>query len=175
VVLWTQVSGAYDIDDYEVIFRANFDRLVRAMTVVSGNQEAAADAVQSAFFKAHLRWARVREYDDPLAWIRRVAINELRDEARRFGVKRRGLARLRGELETVSAAPEEPRNDWLRVLLAELPRQQRATIALYYIEELSMAEIAETLGISVGTVGFHLSRGRERLRDVLSERGEHRE
>lgn len=163
---------SYHYDDYESLFRAHFARLVRAMTVVCGNQDAAADAVQSAFFKAHVRWTRVRHYDNPLAWIRHVAINELRDEARRSGTKLRAIERLRGHAPEVSAAPPEPRTDWLSSLLNELPRQQRASIALHYIEELSVAEIADTLRISEGAVSFHLSRGRERLRGVLVERGE---
>ncbi len=142
------------------------------MTVVCGSQEAAADAVQSAFFKAHVRWHRLREYDNPLAWIRRVAINELRDEARRTSAKRRALDRLRNQAEVSIDPPSEPANDWLSLLLAELPRQQRATIALHYIEELSVAEIAQTLRLSDGAVSFHLSKGRERLRGVLAQRGE---
>ena len=44
-------------------------------------------------------------------------------------------------------------------ILAELPRQQRATIALHYVEELSVAEIADTLRLSEGAVSFHLSKG----------------
>ena len=101
-----------------------------------------------------------------------MAINELRDEARRAGAKRRAIERLRSQPAAVTDAPGEPETDWLSLLLGELPRQQRAVIALHYIEELSVAEIASTLRLSQGAVSFHLSKGRERLRGVLSDRGE---
>ena len=62
---------------------AHYDRLVRSLTVASGDREQAADAVQEAFVKAHVRWRRIRRYDDPIGWVRRVAINQLRDDHRR--------------------------------------------------------------------------------------------
>lgn len=157
------------VDDYESMFRAHYARLVRALTVVGGSHEAAADAVQSAFVKAHVRWRRVRHYDDPVAWIRRVAINELRDEARRSGRKQRAIERLGSQTPTSSP---EPVLDEMSRLLAELPKQQKVAVALYYVEQLTVAEIAEALGLSEGAVKFHLHRGRERLRTVLTGRGE---
>ena len=156
------------IDDYESMFRAHYGRLVRALTVVSGSHEAAADAVQSAFVKAHVRWRRVRHYDDPVAWIRRVAINELRDEARRNGRKQRAVERL-GSMTPLSTP--EPVLDEMGLLLAELPRQQRLAVSLYYVDQLSVAEIATALKLSEGAVKFHLHRGRERLRTVLMGKG----
>ena len=72
-------------DSVETLFRAHYARLVRALAVVAGSQEAAADAVQEAFVKAHLHWRRIQRYDDPVGWIRRVAINKLRDDHRRGG------------------------------------------------------------------------------------------
>jgi DNA-directed RNA polymerase specialized sigma24 family protein len=82
------------VDDLESLFRAHYARLVRALAVVSGSQEAAADAVQEAFVKAHLHWRRIHRYDDPVGWIRRVAINRLRDDHRRSGRKERAVERL---------------------------------------------------------------------------------
>ncbi len=154
--------------DFETVFRTHYSRLVRALTVVAGDREVAADAVQEAFVKAHLRWRRLRHYDDPAGWIRRVAINKLHDEHRRSG-------RARKLAERIGAAPEqhvaEPELDELHVLLAGLPRQQRAAVALFYIDGLPVAEIATTLRISEGAVKFHLHKGRERLRTVIEEGG----
>ena len=154
------------IDDFESTFRAHYGRLVRALTVVAGSHDAANDAVQDAFVKAHLRWRRVSQYDDPVAWIRRVAINKLKDEHRRRRRKDRALERLEAEPANNLGEPEL---DELHHLLAGLPRQQRAAIALHYVDGLSVAEIAETLRISDGAVKFHLHRGRERLRAVIEE------
>jgi RNA polymerase sigma-70 factor, ECF subfamily len=154
--------------DVESLFRAHYGRLVRALTVVCGNRETAADAVQEAFVKAHLKWRVVSHYDDPVGWIRRVAINKLRDEHRRLGRRDRLVERLGGE-PTLSL--DEPQLDELGKQLAGLPRQQRIAVALFYVDQLTVAEIADALGISTGAVKFHLHQGRERLRGSFAEQG----
>ena len=58
-------ADAVAVDTVEALFRTHYARLVRALTLVSGSREAAADAVQEAFVKAHLHWGRIRRYDDP--------------------------------------------------------------------------------------------------------------
>jgi RNA polymerase sigma-70 factor (ECF subfamily) len=154
------------IDDFESIFRAEYGRLVRALTVVAGNSETAADAVQEAFVKAHVRWRRVSRYEDPVGWIRRVAINNLRDEHRRFGRKRKALDRLAAEPLDL---PTEPAINEISSLLDGLPRQQRLCLALYYVEGLTVAETAAALDLSDGAVKFHLHQGRKRLRGELED------
>ena len=154
------------VDDFESIFRAEYGRLVRALTVVAGNSETAADAVQEAFVKAHVRWRRVSRYEDPVGWIRRVAINNLRDEHRRFGRKRKALERLASERADL---PTEPVIQEVSSLLEGLPRQQRLCLALYYVEGLTVAETAAALDLSDGAVKFHLHQGRKRLRGELEE------
>jgi RNA polymerase sigma-70 factor, ECF subfamily len=155
--------------DLDGLFRAHYGRLVRALTVVSGSREAAADAVQEAFVKAHLKWRVVSHYDDPVGWIRRVAINKLRDEHRSSGRKQKLVDRIGAEPERMIAEPEL---DELGAHLATLPRQQRLAIALFYIDQLSITEVAEALGISAGAVKFHLHQGRERLRGTLLGEGD---
>jgi RNA polymerase sigma-70 factor (ECF subfamily) len=166
------MAAARAATEFDRIFEDHFQRLVRALTVVAGDAEAAADAVQEAFVKAHLRWRRIGRYDDPVGWIRRVAINKLRDDHRRSGRKRRALARLavRSEAETAPAEIDE-----FDRLLAELPRQQRAATALYYVDGLSIAEIASALDIADGSVKSHLHDARRRLRPVLEREAHHRD
>jgi RNA polymerase sigma-70 factor (ECF subfamily) len=155
--------------DFDDLFRANYDRLVRSLTVAGGDREQAADAVQEAFVKAHVRWRRIGRYDDPIGWVRRVAINHLRDDHRRTGRRWGALARLAARTPT-SEQPAEP--DELGRLLARLPRQQRIATALYYVDGMSVAEIATTLDLAEGTVKSHLHDARARLRSVLDdERG----
>jgi RNA polymerase sigma-70 factor (ECF subfamily) len=153
-------------DGVEHLFRAHYARLVRALTLVSGSQEAAADAVQEAFVKAHLHWRRIQRYDDPVGWIRRVAINRLRDEHRRRGRKDRAVERM-GAQQRVAAVDWSDGHD-AGTLLAALPRQQRLCLALHYVDGLSVAEVASTLGISDGAVKFHLHQGRDALRGVVA-------
>lgn len=160
-------NGVNDVQartDFDVVFGEHYQRLVRALTVVAGDPETAADAVQEAFVKAHLRWRRISRYNDPVGWIRRVAINQLRDDHRRAGSKRRAVARLSVRSETTTEAHEIDEFDRL---LSELPRQQRATTALYYVDGLTIAEIAASLDVAEGTVKSHLHDARRKLRPVL--------
>ena len=60
-------AAAVSPDEFDELFAANYERLVRALTVISGSREAAADAVQEAFVKAHLRWGRVARLEDPVS------------------------------------------------------------------------------------------------------------
>ena len=153
-------------DDFDATFRAHYARLVRSLTLVSGSSESAADAVQEAFVKAHLSWRKVSRYDDPVGWIRRVAINKLRDEYRKGTRKRNVVERLAAQ---PSLDVAEPTIDEITPLLAQLPRQQRLALALYYVEGLSLRQTAEAIGVSEGAVKFHLHSGRERLRGILAK------
>ena len=159
--------------DIEPYFRAHYGRLVRALTLVCGNEEAAADAVQEAFVKAHLKWRTVSQYDDPVGWVRRVAINRLRDGHRSNQRKDRAIDRLsRREPTTVEAyepSTSASETERLAAALADLPRQQRAAVALYYLDGLSVAETAAALELSEGAVKFHLHQARERLRMLLGD------
>jgi len=157
-------------NNFETLFDAHYERLVRALTVVAGNRDVAADAVQDAFVKAHLHWNKISRYDDPSGWVRRVAINRLRDEHRRTRRKRHALQRLRSR---PTAPNDVPDIDEFARLLAALPRQQRLTTALYYVDNLTVAEIADTLDISEGTVKSHLHDARRRLRPILENEGHH--
>ena len=119
--------------------------------------------------KAHLKWRTVGQYDDPVGWIRRVAINRLKDGYRRDARKERAVTRLGNSTEWAAPGPEPDTSADLADVLAELPRQQRLAIAFYYLDSLSVAETAAALGVSEGAVKFHLHQGRERLRAVLGD------
>ncbi|HEY4333773.1 MAG TPA: sigma-70 family RNA polymerase sigma factor, partial [Ilumatobacteraceae bacterium] len=160
------MDDARVVDDLESLFRAHHGRLVRALTVACGDEQRAADAVQHAFVKAHLKWRSIMHYEDPVGWIRRVAINRLRDEHRSDVRKRRTLERLAAEPQHESPAPML---DDVAEMLARLPRQQRLSLALHYVDGLPVKDIAATLGISEGAVKFHLHQGRNTLRGHVEE------
>jgi RNA polymerase sigma-70 factor (ECF subfamily) len=151
------------VEDLEALFRAHYGRLVRALTVAGGSREGAADAVQEAFVKAHLDWRRIRRYDDPVGWIRRVAVNRLHDEHRRLRRKATAERRMANERSSTG----EPVLDETAALLAGLPRQQRMAVALFYVDGMSVAEVAAAMRLSDGAVKFHLHAGRAKLRDAV--------
>ena len=152
----------------EPIFRAHYARLVRALTLGCGDAELAADAVQEAFVRAHERWDRIGRYDDPVGWVRRVAVNLLRDDHRRTVRKRRAVERLAARPDPVEPAVEP---DGLARVLGALPRQQRIAVALFYLDGLAVADVADLMGLAEGSVRSHLHDARRRLRVVLAAEG----
>jgi RNA polymerase sigma-70 factor (ECF subfamily) len=158
-----------DHDDVAALFRAHYGRLVRTLAVVCGDADLAADVVQEAFVRAHGRWRSIRHYDDPVGWVRHVALNLLRDDRRRATSGRRAVARLAAVTPVTSPAPPEP--DGVAALLATLPRQQRVAAALYYVDGLSIAQVATAMGIAQGSVKSHLHDARRSLRRRLRGEG----
>jgi RNA polymerase sigma-70 factor (ECF subfamily) len=159
------VTGAGSGDaGFDALFRAHHGPLVRSLTLAAGDRELAADCVADAFERAYVRWRRIQRYDDPAGWVRRVAINRLRDHARRAGRRDRAVHRLAGG-DGGAQAPDQLVE--LADLLVGLPTQQRIAVALRYVGGLSVAEVADAMGISEGAVKYHLHAGRERLRPTL--------
>lgn len=162
-----EVAEVRVVETVDSLFRAHYGRLVRALTLACNDQEVAADAVQEAFVKAHLHWRRIQHYDDPVGWIRRVAINRLRDDHRRQSRKGMALERLASEPQAQSVGQHDFDSE-VQAILAQLPKQQRIAIALFYVDELSIAEIAAALKVSEGAVKSYLHQGRARLRSVVA-------
>jgi RNA polymerase sigma-70 factor, ECF subfamily len=163
----SEVSEVKVVSTVDSLFRAHYGRLVRALTLACGDREVAADAVQEAFVKAHMHWRRIETYDDPVAWIRRVAINRLHDDHRRQGRKGRAMKRLAGQPQAEPVEQHGFDSD-LPMILAQLPKQQRIAMALFYVDELSITEVAAALGVSEGAVKSYLHQGRARLRSVVA-------
>jgi RNA polymerase sigma-70 factor (ECF subfamily) len=158
--------------EFDDLFRAHRQRLVDSLTLVAGNRERADDAVQEAFVKAHLKWRKIRRYDDPIGWVRRVAINRLKDEHRSEGRKQRAVERLANRpAQDATDGHLDGTLDDMTARIQQLPRQQRLCIALFYIGELSVAEIANDLDIAEGSVKSHLHDGRRALRKRLEAEG----
>jgi RNA polymerase sigma-70 factor, ECF subfamily len=161
------VTGAGTGDaGFDALFRSHYGPLVRSLTLAAGDRELAADCVADAFERCYVRWRRIQRYDDPAGWVRRVAVNRLRDHARRAGRGVRAVDRLAAE-----HAPAAPPDQLVELadLLAGLPTQQRVAVALRYVGGLAVAEVADAMGISEGAVKYHLHAGRERLRPLLGE------
>jgi RNA polymerase sigma-70 factor, ECF subfamily len=151
--------------DFDAIFRAHYWPMVRSLTVACGDREVAADAVQDAFTRAYARWRRIARYDEPAGWVRHVALNRIRDHYRKAERGRRAVDRLGSQTDHVVAGPE-PTTD-IGPLLATLPRQQRTAMALFYVEQCSIREIAQSMDLSEGAVKYHLHAGRSTLKGLV--------
>lgn len=161
----------------EQLYAAHWRSLVRLATMLVGDRGTAEEVVQDAFVAVHGRWGRLREPDRALAYLRRSVVNGARSVLRHRQVVHRHAARQR-PLQPEPGADTDltlaERRHSVLTAVEELPLRQREVIVLRHYLELSEAEIAETLGISRGTVKSHASRGAATLRTQLSDLWEER-
>lgn len=148
----------------EELFDREYARLVGALGVAF-DPESAADAVQEAFIQADRRWRRISAYEDPAGWVRRVALNRLRNGRRNRMRRSEILATIRPvEFEDLT----DERLD-LRRAVDSLPDQMRLSVCLHYLADLPVADVAEALGVAPGTVKSNLHDARLRLRNEMKE------
>jgi RNA polymerase sigma-70 factor (sigma-E family) len=154
----------------EQLYAAHWTRLVRLSVLLVRDTGTAEEVVQDAFVAVHARWPKLREPDKALAYLRQAVVNRSRSALRHRSVVTRHAVRqtdpqpLPGVDE---AALATDRRSAVLDALRTLPRRQREVLALRYYLDLSEAEIADTLGISRGSVKAHVSRGGAALRDLL--------
>ncbi|MEH0938605.1 RNA polymerase sigma factor [Micromonospora psammae] len=153
---------------FDDFYHAHFRGLVVQLAAYTGDRGHAQDLVQEAFCKAFARWDRVAGYDDPLAWVRRVAWNLGHNRWRRLRTAQAYLLRQR---ETHVAGPT-PDRVAIDTALAKLPDRQRRAVVLHYLADLSVAEIAAQERVAEGTVKSWLHRGRTALAAHLRDSAE---
>jgi RNA polymerase sigma-70 factor (ECF subfamily) len=149
----------------EALFRQSYTSIVQSLALAGGDLAAAEDATQEAFAQAWVSWSRISRYDNPGAWVRRVAINKLRNAHRSRLRGEAAVQRMNSESSTDSSTGE-PESD-LVLGLQRLPYKQRVCAVLFYLDDLSTAEVADAMGISQGSVSQHLNRARSALRAHL--------
>lgn len=148
------------------VYAGCFRRLVVQLYAVTGDLNEAQEAVQEAFIRALASPGRFAALANHEAWLRRVAINVARSRHRRRRILD-GILRRIGPPPVVAGAT--PDHVVLVEALRRLPRGQRDALALHYLVDLPIEEVADTLGVSVGTVKSRLSRGRHALAAQLTE------
>jgi RNA polymerase sigma-70 factor (ECF subfamily) len=146
-------------ETFDGFYRRELPGLVTLAAALCG-PAAADDVAQDAMLAAYRQWDAVSRMDAPVAWLRRVCANQSVSARRRRGAEARAMRRLGGGRAPVVAAPE-PDGFWM--LVRGLPRRQAQVVALTYVYDLSVAEVAATLGVGAGTVKTHLFRARATL------------
>ncbi|MGY6501538.1 MAG: RNA polymerase sigma factor [Acidimicrobiales bacterium] len=147
--------------DFEEFFQEEYPALVRAVFPIVGDVGDAEAIVQEAFVKAMARWPRLRGFDRPGAWVRRVAIRDaVRQSARR--------ARPWEPSPSASAVDSITDRVDLDRALAQLSARQRAAVVLHHLLGWPTAEVAGALGCADATVRVHLHRGRAALATILT-------
>jgi RNA polymerase sigma-70 factor, ECF subfamily len=165
------VSGGGS-DDFDAFFRREYRALVGLGVVLTGDRAAAEDIAQEALLAAHRRWSELADYDDPGAWVRRAVANRSASTWRSRTRELRAMTRLRARMVEV-APPLDPPDDEFWDAVRALPTRQAQCVALRYLEDRPVGEIAHILAIAPGTVRVHLHEARSTLARRLGDVDEH--
>nr|WP_120315897.1 sigma-70 family RNA polymerase sigma factor [Catellatospora citrea] len=153
------------VSDFEAFYRGTAPRLMRFAYGLTGGLAEAQDFTQEAYARAWQRWGSLQHYDNPEAWLRLVVTRLATDWWRRLTVRR------------AAALPEPPNvpppdEELMTVVAAlkRLPIDQRRVLAMHYLLDQPVAEIAAELSVPANTVKSWLARGRAGLAAALGER-----
>ncbi|MGC4744409.1 SigE family RNA polymerase sigma factor [Micromonospora sp. DT201] len=155
-----------DAQSFDDFYRSTARRMARYGYAVAGDHSEAQDLVQEAYTRAWRHWGRLAAHPAPEAWLRLVVSRLATDRWRR-------LRTLRGALRLAGPPPAAPPPNEDGVLLIQalrqVPANHRQALALHYLFDMPVEEIAREVGVPVGTVKSWLSRGRSRLAALLPE------
>lgn len=151
-------------------FLAELPRLRRYARALVGERAAADDLVQDTLERAWSRSGQWRPGSDLRAWLFGIMHNLRIDQLRRPSLDATALDDEFVEPPARATQSDSIEFAELAAALMALPEEQRAVMLLIALEEMRYEDVAQTLGIPVGTVMSRLARGRERLRRLLDER-----
>ena len=146
-------------------YRSTYRSVVAQLYAYTGDLTEAQESAQEAFIRAWTRWQKVAEYDEPRAWVCRVAY---RVAVSRWRRAKTAAASWRRHGPPSPGPEPDGMNADLVAALRQLPETQRRALVLHYLGGFSVAEIASLDGVASGTVRSRLSRGRDALAGLLT-------
>jgi len=158
------VFGVRDSKSFDAFYAGTAKRAVAYVYAITGDLADAEDAVAEAYARAWQRWSKVGAYDDPAAWVRRVAYRVAVSGWRR--ARNRVTAHRRWGAGTPTAQLN-PSIVYLVDALRRIPAAQRRAVVLHYLFGLSLREIADETDSSINAVKQRLSRARQSLAPLL--------
>ena len=153
---------------FEEFFARHSRELARLAYSLTGDRSDAEDITGDVLAAVWQNWERVREAEYPLAYVRRMVVNQAAQRIRRITRERRGLARLGQLTRWLDPGPDVGGMVDLRSAVLLLPPGQRACVVLRHVLDLSEDDVARTLGISTGTVKSQTAKGLARLRGTMT-------
>lgn len=156
-------------DEFAELYVSSRKRLAGQLYALTGDEHGAYDLVEEAFVRTWTRWDRVARYDDPEAFVRRVAFNLAKSHWRRL----RRIVFSPGPPERLDAGGTDPaQHRDLVTALTTLPMKEREALVLHYLVGEQVDEIARQMKVPPGTVKSWLSRGRRHLAERLAGEAE---
>jgi len=160
-----------DVDAFTQLMRLSAPRLTSVAYLILNDTERAKDAVQDALVKAWRDMGALRDPDAWDAWIRRLTVNICLQVARRDKrrtVLERQAAPAPSAMSIDDATVDVTEREWILSELNRIDIDQRSVLVLHYYLDLPMREVAETIGIPMGTASSRLHRGLEALRASMN-------
>lgn len=136
-----------------------------AWAITGGDRALGEDLVQDVMIKVQGRWPAISQMDDPLAYVKRMVVNQHVSFRRKWS-RQLAQADISRHQPVADVAEQIATSDALRKAIQGLPVRQRTIIALRYFADMDDAEIATMMGCRQTTVRSHASRGIARLRQV---------
>jgi len=164
------VEQSRAVGAFEAFYRAEVDRVYRALAVTLGDPHLAREATDEAMARAYAHWHRVAVCDSPGGWVFRVGLNWATSWWRKFGRERPTLDDSLGDSGIVEQ-PDAVAGAAL-VALRRLPIGQRAAVVCRVLLDMTTVETAAVLGVAEGTVKSRLARGLAGLRRALGDEQE---
>jgi RNA polymerase sigma-70 factor (ECF subfamily) len=148
-------------ETFDVFYRREYPRLLVLARAVTGSA-GAEDLAQESMLAAYRRWDTIASLESPVGYVRGICLNKGRSTARRLLSEGRALQRY-AVRPAARLEPLDPDSERYWSEVRRLPRRQAQATVLYYALDLSVAEVAATLGCAEGSVKSHLSRARATL------------
>jgi RNA polymerase sigma-70 factor (sigma-E family) len=156
-------------EDFESWLVAREPALQRTALLLTGDPHGAQDLVQNTLAKLYLAWGRIDHRERIDAYARRVLVNEHRSAWRRAWRRHEVTTDEPPDARAVAPEHDDGAHDAVWAFVATLPPRQRAVIVLRYYEDLTEAETADLLGISVGTVKSQAHKALASLRATVGD------
>lgn len=154
-------------DPLTELYVAHFAALVRLAALLLDEPAACEDVAQEAYIRVAASRTRLRDPEATLAYLQRTVVNLSRSAMRRRLVAARYLTRTQAPSAVPDGVEQLVAREAMVRAVRELPRRQREAVSLRYYADLTEAQAADVMGVSVGTVKSQTSRGLARLAEVL--------
>jgi RNA polymerase sigma-70 factor (ECF subfamily) len=150
---------------FEQFFHAHEGTILGYLWRITGDEQASHDIAQETFLRAWQRFEQVSHYEQPRAWLFRVATNLASNHRRHRSIHDATMAHISPtHPATLDPAAGIAESAVVRAALLAMPVRQRSALVLRVVYGLSIAEIAEALGASKAAAAMTLSRAREAFR-----------
>ena len=156
-----------DRDAFDLLITATVDHLYRIARLILRDVDRAEDAVQEALVRCWRDLPALRDPDRFDAWLNRLLIRSVTDEARRGRRYAASLAVLRVEPVQPDSSAELADRDELARVFGRLSVEHRTVVVLHHYQGLTVEQVAQAIGIPVGTAKSRLHYATEGLRAAL--------